>query len=213
MTGGAGPAARRGALRDETRRRLASELLDVIAHDLGGLSLQIGAARRLAERDPARTRALLAELHRTATGTLADARRLVALDPRGGEARRATPSLASLGELVDEHRAAGHAATLHGGGELRAPAAIGLTVHAVVRETLAHVRRSPAPGPAAIAVRTLPRALEAGVVWDPGRDPEPLDDLLVVLEVRAAPFEGTVTVDHDASWRAISVRLPLEDHR
>jgi signal transduction histidine kinase len=203
----------RAALRDETRKRLAGELLDVVAHELGGLSLQIGAARRLVEHDPVRTHALLGEVHRTATRALADVRRLVELDPRS-EARRLTPSLASLGELVDEHLAAGHVATLHGpGAEARPPAAIGLVVHSVVRETLAHIRRSPDPGPAAIAVRAVPRALEAGVVWDPGPEPEPLDDLLVVLEVRAAPFGGTVTVDHDASWRAISVRLPLEEAR
>ena len=199
------------ALRIATRDRMAAELLDVLAHELAGLALQAGAARRLVDHDVPRAREVLVELHRGASDALRDARRLVALDPRG-QARRETPSLASLHELADAHTALGHAVTLHRtGAGPEPPPAFGMTAYAVVRETLAHLRRATTPGAATIAVRVGSRSLGTSVVWAPGAGEPPLDDLLVVLEERAAGFGGLVEADDDDGWRAISVRLPLRE--
>jgi signal transduction histidine kinase len=199
------------ALRAATRDRLTAELHDVIAHELAGVSLQAGAALRLVDADPARARQLLAELHRAATGALADARRLVALDPPATTLRRA-PSLASLEELADAHVAAGYAVTLHRDDHGVRPArALSVTAYRIVSDTLAHVRETPPRSSTFVGVRGRPGELGLRMVWEPAPVSPPLEDLLAVLGERAELFGGTVECSGDPSWRTITVSLPVEE--
>jgi signal transduction histidine kinase len=68
--------ARRTATLAE-RNRLARELHDTIAQGLTALTMQIDAAQRALDRDPARARARLARAHELSRATLEDVRRSV----------------------------------------------------------------------------------------------------------------------------------------
>lgn len=61
----------------EERARIASELHDVVAHNVGLIVLQAGGARSVLDSEPQRARTALLAIEQTGRQTLADMRRLV----------------------------------------------------------------------------------------------------------------------------------------
>ncbi len=81
-------AARRRLRREvvtEERARLARELHDSVGHTLNVVLVQAGAARRLLDRDPERTRELLCGMEHTGRDALDDLDRVLGLLRRDGE--------------------------------------------------------------------------------------------------------------------------------
>jgi CheY-like chemotaxis protein len=82
------------------RLRIARELHDIVAHALGVVAVQAGAADQVLESDVERARETLAEIRATVREAVVEMRRLLGV-LRAGEEERLTPqpSLAQLDEL------------------------------------------------------------------------------------------------------------------
>jgi len=96
------------ALADE-RARIARELHDVVAHTISVVAIQADAAEAALDADPARARAPLQTIRRSAAEALTEMRRLLAVlraDEPPGELAP-SPGLDRLPALIDRARAAG----------------------------------------------------------------------------------------------------------
>src|SRR5215217_3105671 len=150
----------------EERTRIAGELHDVVAHALSAMTVQAGAARRLAERDPDR------------------AREAFALAPQ--------PSLAHVGDLVRRAAASGLPTRLHTEGERRPlPAGVDLTAYRLVQEALGAARDGGAAGAAEVAIRYR----DEDVLVEVADDGSPHDRQLLGMRERVAVYGGELTAD------------------
>ncbi len=141
-------ATRRAAALDE-RTRIAREIHDVLAHALGGLTVQLQAAELLLEQRGDVEGALqrIRSSQRTAHEGLVEARRAVA-----ALRRDAPPLPEALSGLVESHREHGDDGELVVEGAVRAlPPEASLALMRTVQEALTNARRH-APG---AAVRVL----------------------------------------------------------
>jgi signal transduction histidine kinase len=87
----------------EERARIARELHDVVAHNVGLIVLQAGGARSVLGTNPDRARAALRQVEETGRQTLVEMRHLVGiLRVDEGGARQPLPRLERLPALVDE---------------------------------------------------------------------------------------------------------------
>ncbi|MGW4378476.1 sensor histidine kinase [Kitasatospora sp. NPDC004531] len=131
------------------RLRIARELHDMVAHSIGIVALQAGAARLVLTTQPEAAREALGRIESAGRDTLAGLRRmLVALraaedDPDGRAAPLGpAPGLADLDRLAAATTAAGVAVELHRCGELDSlPPELDIAAYRVVQEALANVVR------------------------------------------------------------------------
>ena len=128
---------------DEERARIARELHDVVAHNVGLIVLQAGGARSVLATDPDRARTALSQVEETGRQTLTEMRHLVGIlrvDEDSG--RQPLPRLDRLPALLDEARAAGLPVELEvRGTEVELPAGLELAAYRVVQESLTNVRK------------------------------------------------------------------------
>ncbi|HSV39581.1 MAG TPA: sensor histidine kinase [Nocardioidaceae bacterium] len=153
----------------EERARIARELHDVVAHALSVMVVQAGAAEQVVDDDPAYVRAALDRIRRTGTSTLAEMRRLVTMlredDAPGALAPQ--PSIAELGELIDDARRSGLDVTLSVEGEPRPlPAGLDLAAYRIVQEALTNVRRHAGASRADVQLTYRSQSLEIEVTDD-----------------------------------------------
>jgi len=114
--------ARAEALRSQTatqtalaeRLRIARELHDIVAHSIGIIAIQAGAAHRVFDASPAEARGALAAIEATSRETLSGLRRMVTglrradEEPGSGQAELGpAPGLADLERLAAQTRDAG----------------------------------------------------------------------------------------------------------
>ena len=140
------------------RLRIARELHDIVAHHLSVVVIQAQGAQRIADKDPARATAAMADVERTGRTALEEMRRLLGL-LRTGEAAAAMPDgayvpplgLADVDDLAERLRRAGLDITVVRRGEApEVPEDVGLTVYRIVQEALTNVLKH--AGPAAVTV-------------------------------------------------------------
>ncbi|MCK6211356.1 hypothetical protein KZX45_12465 [Georgenia sp. EYE_87] len=198
----------------EERARIARELHDIVAHAVGVIVVQAGAAEQVVEDDPAFARRALAAIRTTGSGALTEMRRMVhmlrELEPTG--ALTPQPGVDALPELLGAVRGSGLEVDVEVTGE-RMPLAAGLdlTAYRIVQEALTNVRRHSAAGRARVALRFGPEDLRIRVSDDgPARAPdgEPGHGLVGMRE-RAALFGGSLTVTSGPGFTVDAV-LPLE---
>ena len=129
------------------RQRIARELHDIISHSLGVVVLQVGAAERVLERDPARAREVLDSIRATGQEAIGEMGTLFGLlDAGPRSSREPQPSLAELDGLISRMREAGLSAELVIEGERRAlPAALELSAFRVVQEGLTNALKHAGP--------------------------------------------------------------------
>ena len=139
-------AAAQAAVHEE-RARIARELHDVVAHNVGLIVLQAGGARIVLGSDPDRARIALQQVEETGRQTLAEMRHLVGiLRVDDGADRQPLPRLERLPALVDEARAAGLTVNLEVEGPVVGlPAGLELAAYRLIQEALTNVRKH-APG-------------------------------------------------------------------
>jgi signal transduction histidine kinase len=127
----------------EERARIARELHDVVAHNVGLIVLQAGGARSVLDTDPERARRALQQVEETGRQTLAEMRHLVGiLRVDEGTERQPLPRLERLPALVDETRAAGLAVDLEvKGPPVELPAGLELAAYRLIQEALTNVRK------------------------------------------------------------------------
>ena len=127
----------------EERARIARELHDVVAHNVGLIVLQAGGARSVLATDPERARAALQQVEETGRQTLAEMRHLVGiLRVDQAATRQPLPCLERVPALVDEARAAGLTVDVEVKGRVVVlPAGLELAAYRLVQEALTNVRK------------------------------------------------------------------------
>jgi len=135
-------ATAQAAVQDE-RARIARELHDVVAHNVGLIVLQAGGARSVLGTNPERARTALAQVEETGRQTLSEMRHLVGILRKDeDEEREPLPRLERLPALVDEARAAGLAVELEvEGAPVDLPAGLELAAYRLIQEALTNVRK------------------------------------------------------------------------
>jgi len=121
----------------EEQARIARELHDVVAHALGVIVVQAGAADDVFDTDPERARGPIKAIDAAARTALADLRRVLGLLHADYAPQ---PGLDQLEPLVDQVRATGLDVSLAISGARRPlPAAVDLSAYRIVQEALTNV--------------------------------------------------------------------------
>ncbi|WBP85354.1 sensor histidine kinase [Kitasatospora cathayae] len=126
------------------RLRIAREMHDTVAHSIGIVALQAGAARRVIDRRPERAKQALGEIEAAGRETLAALRRmLVALRQADGEVSDTAPhGLADLDRLAETTTAAGVRVEVRRAGEPGPlPPEIDLSAFRIIQESVTNVVR------------------------------------------------------------------------
>ncbi|WP_063992009.1 MULTISPECIES: histidine kinase [unclassified Streptomyces] len=134
------------------RLRIAREMHDTVAHSIGIVALQAGAARRVIETQPAQARQALTEIETASRETLAGLRRMLGAlrteepgdpGPRpAGDGLPEMPGLAALDRLAEATASAGVRVLVSRIGEPRPlPQDIDLSAFRVVQESVTNVVR------------------------------------------------------------------------
>jgi len=209
--------SREGALRaiSDERARIARELHDIVAHSVGVMVVQAGAAEQVVEDDPEFARRALSTIRTTGSAALDEMRRLVAMlrDPELGQDLAPQPGIAALPDLVESARDSGLEVDLEVSGDPpHLPAGLDLTAYRIVQEALTNVRRHSEASRAQVTMDFLPGALEIRVSdGGPARAAEraPGHGLLGMRE-RVALFGGQVETDTSEDGFTVRAVLPLE---
>jgi signal transduction histidine kinase len=154
------------AIADE-RTRVARELHDVLAHSIGVMTVQAGAARLLIDDAPGRAEESLRTVADTGRQALPELRRLLGVlgDGPPPGALSPHPGLGRLDALVDELRGVGLPVevTVRGApGELAD--GVDLAAYRIVQEALTNVLRHGGSAPTQVLVRHRPEAVELEVI-------------------------------------------------
>ena len=194
----------------EERTRIAGELHDVVAHAISAMTIQAGAARRLAERDPDRARAAFATAEGTGREALTELRRLLGVLRREDEelALAPQPSLVHVDGLVRRASAAGLPTRLVTEGTARPlPAGIDLTAYRLVQEALTAARDRGHAGHADVSIRFR----DADVLVEVADDGASSGRRLLGMRERVAVYGGELSAapGPDGGWR-VAARLPVE---
>lgn len=200
----------------EERARIARELHDIVAHSVGVIVVQAGAAEQVVGDDPEFARRALGTIRETGSGALAEMRRVVTMlrDPHADGDRAPQPGMRSLPDLVEAARRSGLQVGLRlSGSRPHLPAGLDLTVYRIVQEALSNVRRHSHATSADVELEFGPEALTISV-RDPGPARSSVRDAtghgLIGMSERAGLFGGHVTAERCARGFAVRAVLPLE---
>lgn len=201
----------------QERARIARELHDIVAHSVGVIVVQAGAAQQVVEEDPEFARRALATIRETGSSALVEMRRMVTVlrDAESAGDLSPQPGVAALGDLVDAAREAGLEVDLTTTGAPRElPAGLDLTAYRIVQEALTNVRRHSEATKAGVAIGYRPDALEIRVADTGPPRPVPVEvgsgNGLVGMRERAALFGGHVEAGRGADGFTVRAVLPLE---
>lgn len=140
------------------RARMARELHDLVANHLSAIAIHSTAALSL--DSPGTSREALTVIRENSVQGLSEMRRLIGILRDGDEDREpaATPTLDSLGTLVDGARANGLDVTLDAEYDA-VPAPVGLAAYRMVQESLTNALKHGAPGRVTVRLRRTEDAL------------------------------------------------------
>jgi signal transduction histidine kinase len=193
----------------EERTRIARDLHDSAGHAINVILVHAGAARLLAEKDPARSRAAMATIESLARETLTEIDGLVrAL--REDEDRFESPiGLAALDALVKRHRDAGLAVDVTVTGDRRQLGpALDQAAYRILQESLTNALRHGSGG-AKVALNY--RADEVAIsVTNPSSDglPATAGHGIVGMRERASLIGGSVSIEARNGLFILEARLP-----
>ncbi len=150
------------------RLRIARELHDMVAHNIGIIAIQAGMGSRVMDTQPAETRNALNAIEATSRETLAGLRRMLGA-LRAGENESAplevAPGMAELDRLVDRSAGAGVRVAVTRGGEPRAlPADVDLAAFRIVQESVTNVVKHSGTRDCHVTVDYRPHELAVTVV-------------------------------------------------
>jgi signal transduction histidine kinase len=136
------------------RTRITRELHDVVAHGMSVMVVQAHGAAAALNRHPERTATALQHVIETGRASLAEMRRLVALErPEPAEDPQLVPQpgITAVPSLVDKVRATGVRVTLQiEGTPVPIPPSVDLAAYRIVQEALTNVLKHAEPGAAAV---------------------------------------------------------------
>jgi signal transduction histidine kinase len=198
----------------EERRRIARELHDIVTHAVSVMTLQTGAARRLASRDLTRATEILGAVEGEGREALNELRDLLGLLTADEDAPLAPqPSIADLRPLIRRLAATGFDVALKTEGEQRTVSpGIDLAVYRIVQEALTNSMRHANGAPTRVMLRFTGDAVEADIT-DEGASAEPQIPVfgrgLVGMRERASLYGGTMEAVATPAGFTVHVRLPL----
>ncbi|MFF2079850.1 sensor histidine kinase [Kitasatospora sp. NPDC058162] len=150
------------------RLRIARELHDMVAHNIGIIAIQAGMGSRVMDTQPAETRNALNAIEETSRETLAGLRRMLgALRQGEGESApmEVAPGLGELDRLVEKAAGAGVRVALSRGGEARAlPPEVDLAAFRIVQESVTNVVKHSGTRDCHVTVEYGPETLAVTVV-------------------------------------------------
>jgi signal transduction histidine kinase len=194
----------------EERTRIARDLHDSAGHALNVILVQSGAARLLAEKDPARARAALETVESVARETVDEIDRMVRVLREDDGASVDPPiGLAALDRLVRRHEEAGLSVKAIVRGEPRQlPRAVDQAGYRIVQEALTNAARHGASG-AELAVSYGDRALELTVEnGTQGGEDVVEGHGIVGMRERAALLGGRIEVSRRGGRFRMRAELP-----
>jgi len=204
----------------DERLRIARELHDVVAHNVSLMVIQAQALAATAGEDEAAKRSAetIADLGR---GAMSEMHRTLELmrDGSGDGGRAPQPTLAELGPLLEQARAAGVSADLSVTGRARAlEAGVELSAYRIVQEALTNVIRHAGPAHASVRVAYGDSGLELEILDDglggPNGERARAGHGLVGMRERVALFGGSLETGpaNGAGYR-VRARLPYSEKR
>ncbi|MFF3430440.1 sensor histidine kinase [Streptomyces sp. NPDC002602] len=138
------------------RLRIARELHDMVAHNIGIITIQAGIGSRVMDTQPTETRNALEAIEATGRETLAGLRRMLGALRRSDQESAPldpTPGLAALDRLVDKTAAAGVRVALQWRGDRRdLPSDVDLAAFRIVQEAVTNVVRHSGIGDCTVTV-------------------------------------------------------------
>lgn len=199
----------------EERARIARELHDIVAHSVGLIVVQAGAAEQVVEEDPEFARKALSTIRTTGSSALAEMRRLVSVlrDVDESADFAPQPGLSTLPDLVASTREAGLDVDLTVRGDRRdLPRGVDLAAYRIVQEALTNVRRHSAAGRAQVRLDVGPKCVEIEVAdAGPARERRGTPGHgLVGMRERVALYGGHMDATSEGDGFTVRARLPLE---
>jgi signal transduction histidine kinase len=197
----------------EERARIARDLHDVIAHSLSVVVVQVQAADRVMDDDPAKAHEALQAAAAVGRDALDDMHRMVGM-MRGTDTRQAQPSLADLPRLVEQSRQAGANVELHVHGAVSGtelPPGLEVAAFRIIQEALTNAARYAAGAAVDVRVEVRPDGLEIEVANGAGRGRSAGSGGFGIagMRERAALYQGTVEAGPRSSGGyAVKVWLP-----
>lgn len=153
------------------RALIARELHDLVAHHVSVMVVQAGAERHALGDEHPDTREALGSIEQAGRQALAEARRLLGMLRRNGDAEglEPQPGVEQVDLLVEQLERAGLPVTYTVQGDRAAlPAGVDLCAYRVIQEALTNVLKHAGPASAEVLVRYEPEALDVEV-RDDGR--------------------------------------------
>ena len=211
------------------RARIASEMHDVVTHNVSVMVVQAGAARRVLDSSPGEAREALLAVEASGRTAMAELRHLLGLLAPAGEAEpdpaepvlTPQPGVARIPALLSRVREAGMPVELSvdaPAGSARAlPPGIDLVAFRVVQEGLTNVMKHAGQTRTTVHLEYRPRDLLITVCDDggprvgPGAEPGPGARGLIGLRERIAVYGGELDAGPrpGGGWR-LTARIPLE---
>jgi signal transduction histidine kinase len=153
---------------EDERRRIARETHDIVGHALNVMLLQAGAARRLIDRDAAKTRSLLESIETEGREAFRDLDIALGLDGRGHD-KDPIRGLAGLPDLVARMQHAGMQVTFEITGEpTNVSTLLDWSAYRIVQEALTNVAKHAAGARAKITLAYAPDVVTITVTDDGG---------------------------------------------
>jgi signal transduction histidine kinase len=209
----------RWAVADE-RARIARELHDVVAHHVGVMVVQAGAARSVLADRPDDARQAILAIENTGRDALGELRRLVGVlrEDEATAARGPQPGVGDLGRLIDTMREAGVATQLEiEGTPVPLSPAVGLCVYRVVQEALTNTLKHADAAKASVRLQYGPSTLAVAVEDDGRGSAAPVSEDghgLAGMRERVALFGGDLALGPKTEGGfAVRATLPLTDAR
>jgi signal transduction histidine kinase len=202
------------------RARIASELHDVVAHNVSVMVVQAAAARRMIDHDPAKAHEALGSVEQTGRAALKELRRMVGMLGREDEepALAPQPSVDELDWLVERAREAGLDVDLTIEGEKkRLESSVDLSAFRIVQEALANTLKHAGPARAHVRLRYGEHDVEVDVSDDGRGVAGPTDNGasmgqgLVGMRERVAMLGGEIEAGYRKNGGfGVHAKLPLE---
>jgi signal transduction histidine kinase len=198
------------------RLRISRELHDMVAHSVGIITLQAGAAARVLDTQPERAREAMRAVEETGRQTLSGLRRMLGslrgTEPGQEAPLHPMPGLADLDELAAATTAAGVSVDVCWRGRRRIlPPEVDLSAYRIIQESLANVVRH--AGARSCEVSVDYREAEVAIeVTDPGRGGKGSTGTgygLVGMRERVALLHGFLAAGpHPDGGFQVTARLP-----
>ncbi len=195
------------------RAAIARELHDVVAHALGVMVVQAGAASRVLASDPPAAAGALETVQEAGREALGDLRRLLDVlhDDGDGQDRSPQPGLADLDGLVERMRSTGLVVTVERDGEVPVvPPGLELAAFRIVQEALTNVLKHAHARTVVVAVRSRADRLEIDVLDDGrGGAQQGTGRGLAGMRARSALYGGSVTAEPTARGFRVRASFPI----